>query len=51
MVIKIVAKIKKVLLDFTFINIIDDYQKFSPKKDILKFYKSLTHLLEFFSCF
>ncbi len=27
MVIKIVAKIKKVLLDFTFINIIDDYQK------------------------
>jgi hypothetical protein len=31
MVIKIVAKIKKSsrsLLDFTFINIIDDYQKF-----------------------
>lgn len=27
MVIKIVANIKKVLFDFAFINIIDDYQK------------------------
>lgn len=28
MVIKIVANIKKVLFDFAFINIIDDYQKY-----------------------
>ncbi len=32
MVIKIVANIKKVLFDFAFINIIDDYQKLSLYK-------------------
>lgn len=32
MVIKIVANIKKVLFDFAFINIIDDYQKFDTHK-------------------
>ncbi len=40
-VIKIVANIKKVLFDFAFINIIDDYQKFNPHKKTQEVYKLL----------
>ncbi len=39
MVIKIVANIKKVLFDFAFINIIDDYQKFDPHKKARQVHK------------
>ncbi len=35
MVIKIVANIKKVLFDFAFINIIDDYQKLYKNDSLL----------------
>lgn len=39
MVIKIVANIKKVLFDFAFINIIDDYQKFDSHKKARQVHK------------
>ena len=45
MVIKIVAKIKKVLLDCTFINIIDDYQKFDSHKKARQVYELVVPFL------
>ncbi len=45
MVIKIVANIKKVLFDFAFINIIDDYQKFDSHKKARQVYELVVPFL------